>query len=127
MTAVTAQGSDRAARRKPKRAKQLGVTDEEYAAMLERQGGGCAICGARPKTRRLHVDHDHATGKVRGLLCHRCNRTLPTWITDQWLVAALMYLYGIKPESGDQVTIDWPTAEEAELALSGGFDVERRS
>jgi hypothetical protein len=79
-------------RRKPKRAKQLGVTDEEYAVMLEAQGGGCAICGAKPKTRRLHVDHDHATGKVRGLLCHRCNRALPTWISPRWLVEAAVYL-----------------------------------
>jgi hypothetical protein len=78
---------------KPKRAKQLGVTDDEYARMLEAQGGGCAICGARPKTRRLHVDHDHATGKVRGLLCHRCNRALPTWVTVEWLRKAAAYLY----------------------------------
>jgi hypothetical protein len=80
--------------RKPKRAKQLGVADDEYARMLEAQGGGCAICGAKPKTRRLHVDHDHATGKVRGLLCHRCNRALPTWIDERWLYSAANYLRG---------------------------------
>jgi hypothetical protein len=80
--------------KQPKRAKQLGVSDEDYAAMLEAQGGGCAICGAKPKTRRLHVDHDHATGKVRGLLCHRCNRALPTWITPEWLALAYDYLGG---------------------------------
>lgn len=78
--------------RKPTRAKQLGVTDEEYAAMLERQGGGCAICGATPKTRRLHVDHDHRTGGVRGLLCHRCNRALPTFATARWLYSAWSYV-----------------------------------
>ena len=80
-------------RRKPTRAKQLGVSDDEYARLLEAQGGGCAICGAKPKTRRLHVDHDHATGKVRGLLCHRCNRALPTWVTTSWLNAASRYLW----------------------------------
>ena len=79
-------------RRKPTRAKQLGVTDDEYARLLEAQGGGCAICGAKPKTRRLHVDHDHKTGKVRGLLCHRCNRALPSWVDELWLVAAQRYL-----------------------------------
>ena len=79
-------------KRTPKRAKQLGVTDDEYARLLEAQGGGCAICGAKPKTRRLHVDHDHKTGKVRGLLCHRCNRALPTWVTDEWLRRAYHYL-----------------------------------
>lgn len=81
---------------KPKKAKQLGVSDEEYEAMLAAQNGHCAICPSTPKTRRLHVDHDHATGGVRGLLCHRCNRALPTWIRPEWLRAALVYLEGAR-------------------------------
>jgi hypothetical protein len=60
--------------------------------MLAAQGGGCAICGAPPKTRRLHVDHDHKTGAVRGLLCYRCNRGLPTYATWRWLIQAALYL-----------------------------------
>lgn len=65
-------------RTKP-RARQLGVTDEDYARMLEAQGGRCAIsgCPRTPKTRRFHVDHDHKTGYVRGLLCHWHNRIMP--------------------------------------------------
>lgn len=78
--------------RKPTRAKALGVSDAEYERLLAAQGGGCAICGATPKTRRLHVDHDHKTGAVRGLLCHRCNRALPTWIGPVWLYEAAFYL-----------------------------------
>ena len=78
-------------KRKP-RSKQLGVTDEDYARLLAAQGGGCAICGNPPKTRRLHVDHDHKTGRVRGLLCHRCNRALPNWVDRFWLFAAAEYL-----------------------------------
>lgn len=78
--------------RKPTRAKQLGVTDQEYARLLESQGGHCAICPSTPKTRRLHTDHDHRTGAVRGLLCHRCNRALPNWIGSEWLRAAADYL-----------------------------------
>ena len=80
------------------RAKQLGVTDEDYARMLAAQGGGCAICGATPKTRRLHVDHDHRTGRVRGLLCHRCNRYLPAWMTGEWLDRAARYLLNRNPD-----------------------------
>jgi hypothetical protein len=78
-------------RRKP-RAAQLGVTDAEYERLLAAQGGTCALCPNLPKTRRLHVDHDHATMRVRGLLCHRCNRALPSWVTPDWLLRASGYL-----------------------------------
>ena len=85
--------ADRTAR-KPRRAKQLGVSDAEYARLLAFQGGHCALCPSTPKTRRLHVDHDHENGTVRGLLCHRCNRNLPTWVTADWLDRAADYLDG---------------------------------
>lgn len=62
--------------------KQYGITYEEYSVVLALQGGLCAICkgdeivkrGNKPV--RLSVDHDHHTGKVRGLLCQRCNSLL---------------------------------------------------
>lgn len=78
--------------RKPKRAAGLGVSDAEYAERLALQGGKCALCDATPKSRRLHVDHDHATGVVRGLLCHKCNRALPAWVTYTWLHRAAWYI-----------------------------------
>lgn len=76
------------------RAKRLGVGDAEYEVMLLEQGGVCAICGNPPKEggRRLHVDHDHRTGKVRGLLCFRCNRFLPSFATAEWLRRAAAYV-----------------------------------
>lgn len=84
-----------ATKRKPTRRKQLGLTDEGYEALLAAQGGGCAICGRPPsERRRLDTDHDHKTGRVRGLLCHRCNRALPNWITREWLFNAGAYLSG---------------------------------
>lgn len=55
--------------------KTYGITAEEYDKLYKAQGGKCAICRrATGKARRLAVDHDHKTGKVRGLLCKPCNR-----------------------------------------------------
>lgn len=53
----------------------FGMSVEEYDAMLLRQDGRCAICGDLPDVLKkpLCVDHDHATNKIRGLLCQRCN------------------------------------------------------
>lgn len=44
-----------------------------YADMLAAQGGCCAVCRSTGGRELLHVDHDHRTGKVRGLLCRKCN------------------------------------------------------
>lgn len=56
-------------------AKQYGVTAEEIFALLEDQGGKCRICG-RLLEDDFHVDHDHTTGAVRGLLDAKCNTGL---------------------------------------------------
>ena len=57
---------------------KYGIGAAEYAGRLAEQGGCCAICRAAAEVLRetLAVDHDHATGKVRGLLCAKCNRML---------------------------------------------------
>jgi hypothetical protein len=65
--------------------KQLGLTFEDYKNMVERQQGLCACCGqletyniggGNLETKSLAVDHNHKTGKVRELLCNRCNVVL---------------------------------------------------
>lgn len=62
--------------------KKYGLTTKYYYRMLKQQGGVCAICGNNEtikqngKVINLAVDHCHKTGKVRGLLCGRCNLTL---------------------------------------------------
>ncbi|MDK1473583.1 endonuclease VII domain-containing protein [Streptomyces sp. 549] len=54
-----------------------GITLVRYNEMLAEQEHLCALCGERPDTdRRMHVDHDHATGQIRALLCHHCNLLL---------------------------------------------------
>ncbi len=74
--------------------KGYGLTIEQYEAMLTKQGGGCAICGAkRSGKRRLSVDHDHCTGRVRGVLCANCNRAIGLLGDDPTrLQKALAYL-----------------------------------
>jgi hypothetical protein len=55
--------------------RKYGITRDQYEALLCHQGGVCAICRQTCVTGfRLGVDHDHKTGKVRGLLCSKCNR-----------------------------------------------------
>lgn len=63
--------------------RRYGLTPERYAEMLEEQAHGCAICGDPPAEGKiLNVDHDHKSGKVRGLLCHGCNTALGAFRDD---------------------------------------------
>lgn len=66
--------------------KRFGITIKDYEDMLIKQEGKCAICGELPVKRRHAVDHDHNTGKVRGLLCWRCNRTIGALNDDPVLI-----------------------------------------
>lgn len=56
--------------------RSYGLTPEDYQAMLERQGGLCAICFHTNGRKILSIDHDHRNGDVRGLLCDQCNWAL---------------------------------------------------
>lgn len=53
-----------------------GIDVPDYERMLAEQNGGCYICGKQPEKKALDIDHDHKTGKVRGLLCSSHNRAL---------------------------------------------------
>lgn len=57
--------------------RKYGMTVQEYDTLLSKQGGCCAICGRKPRPDiSLHLDHDHRTGRLRGILCFRCNNAL---------------------------------------------------
>jgi hypothetical protein len=77
-------------KRQPRHMAALETPYEEYVTL--NGGEVCGVCERGPKSRRLQRDHDHRTGKPRGLLCARCNRALPYWITRDWLLAAIVYL-----------------------------------
>lgn len=71
----------------------VNLVRPHYDRLLEEQGGVCAICWRAPsERRRLDIDHDHLLMRYRGLLCARCNRALPSWMTPQWLRSAADYL-----------------------------------
>lgn len=81
-----------------RRQSELPGAAELYDRLIAAQGGVCAICGAPPKTRRLHIDHDHRTDRVRGLLCQRCNRFLPRTAKE----AYRMYVYLVRAEHAER-------------------------
>jgi hypothetical protein len=77
---------------------KFGITPEDYDRLLEAQGGVCAICKRYPphrRIKRLCVDHDHKTGRIRGLLCSRCNSGIGMLQDDEAsLSGAIAYLTG---------------------------------
>jgi len=84
------------------------LREEQYVNLLEEQEGCCAICGLEAaEDVPLQVDHDHTTGRIRGLLCGPCNRGLGM-LQDSCTIlkAAIQYL-----ESPDSVTVKEHSSE----------------
>ena len=79
--------------------RRYGISLAERNEMERKQGGVCAICKTLPEhpgvNGKLHVDHNHKTGKVRELLCWRCNRVLGL-LADDPFVAGALYKYACK-------------------------------
>jgi Recombination endonuclease VII len=81
------------------RLRERGMSVSEYDRMVAAQNGVCAICRRQSrsvrcgKVLRLSVDHDHVTGRVRGLICNRCNMGLGNFDDEPaFLRAAAAYL-----------------------------------
>lgn len=66
--------------------RRYGITGADFDAMVEAQGGTCTVCDQKPE----HVDHDHKTGKVRGILCFNCNQALGNVRDDLAVLQRLM-------------------------------------
>lgn len=98
-------------------AKTYGLAAGDYERLLVAQGGRCAICRARPKSKRLAVDHDHKTGAVRGLLCSRCNHDLMGSAWDSMAMASALWHYmNTPPATGGWV----PPEDQAPLVADDG-------
>jgi Recombination endonuclease VII len=93
--------------------KKYGVGIKEYKRMFSAQNGVCAVCKRPPKKKKnLHVDHDHFTGEVRGLLCYYCNRRIIGRNTEKsirQLVAYLMPDYDLQLNNGDSHFLEMQT------------------
>lgn len=73
---------------------KYNITEEDYIVLRAKQNNACAICNIQTK---LHVDHDHETGQIRGLLCLKCNTALGTFGDSvEGLEVAINYLKAIK-------------------------------
>jgi hypothetical protein len=81
-----------AARHRKHQLKKYGLTPPQYDALLNSQGGVCAICHLPPVRKRLSVDHDHTSGKVRGLLCFTCNAVTGHCEAGTPLLGVLSYI-----------------------------------
>lgn len=92
--AYRVSGKKRISDRRSHLKRRFGLTLDQYDEMLQSQGGGCALCNRLPRPgKALHVDHDHETGRVRGLLCFTCNNALGDFEDDPArLGAAISYL-----------------------------------
>lgn len=71
--------------------REYGVSPEEYDEMVKKQGNRCCIC-QKEDSRALSVDHDHKTGKVRALLCSKCNLYVGHIENTELLEKALQYI-----------------------------------
>lgn len=87
---------DPVATRERKLRERYGIGIAHVEALIAEQGGCCALCSvalADILSRRVHVDHDHATGKVRGVLCVSCNTALgKLGDGEEGLLRALAYV-----------------------------------
>ncbi|HSH23225.1 MAG TPA: endonuclease VII domain-containing protein [Acidimicrobiales bacterium] len=102
--AYRASGRKAVSDRKSYLKRKYGISLEHYDALLEQQGGVCAICERPPRDDiSLHVDHEHGTARIRGLLCFRCNNALGDFDDDHdRLVRAVSYL---GPVEKDEATV----------------------
>lgn len=102
------------------RARQLkcryGITLDDYDRMLQEQDGKCALCPATEgnvgKGTALHVDHNHETGEVRGLLCSPCNRAIAQFEDPDARFRMQMYIQRIPHDAWKEGLHPPKTVEE---------------
>lgn len=87
-------------------AQSFGLTVADYEAMMILQEDRCAICLGHPGRVRLAVDHEHASGEIRGLLCKRCNHKLLGAALDRPWVLRRAAAYLIDPPARTRLPLE---------------------
>jgi len=101
---------------------RYGISWPEYQLRLALQNGVCAICRKEPKRRLLFVDHCHKTGKVRGLLCTKCNAALGSFEDNAELAqAGANYLRAFDESLETRGDVMTSTDEQTEMGKASGL------
>ena len=87
--------------------KKMGASIEDYEVRINGQGGVCAIC--TKILTRPYIDHDHVTGKIRGILCQQCNTALGFVGDDVGIISTMLayiFVYKHGARSTDKITLE---------------------
>ena len=74
-----------------------GLTPEQYKMILKRQKNKCTVCPtklSKLSSKEIHIDHNHKTGKVRGILCQKCNLALGLLLESVNIIKSLLNYIG---------------------------------
>ena len=105
---------------------KYGLTPESWKELFDSQGGRCAICEVDVNgKKRFHVDHDHDTGEVRGILCTKCNIGIGA-LQDNASIVFSAYLYLSKAVlSGDAQDNDFAVSVNPSSSSQGNTEGTR--
>ena len=101
--------------------RKYGIDEAQWEAISNAQGNACAICSSPPKKRRLHLDHDHKTGKIRGLLCWNCNVGL-RYFKDKASLLSKASVYISSPPALEAIG-----EQDVEVGGGGMMNVKRKT
>lgn len=111
--------------------RQYGITESERTAIIEAQGGVCPICERTPMKRGafgsklgFHIDHDHETGRIRGILCNDCNIGLGLFRDDPSILdrASRYLMVAEMPGWREYEGSGWPNTAIPQRNLAEDFD-----
>lgn len=105
---------------------KYGLTPESWRELWDSQGQQCAICGAKDNgKKRFHVDHDHVSGEVRGILCTTCNGGIGQLQDDPDVVFKAFVYLTRAVQSGDRLDHDIAVSVNPSTTSQGNTEATR--